>query len=114
MDNINRLKARRDVLLGQFNRLKDFRPGNLLQVSRKCGSPSCHCARPEDPGHPGWQLTRKVRNRTVTRSIPVHLLEQARRQVEEHQRFQQLVGELTEVSESLCDARVQERRKKKL
>ncbi len=113
MDTINQLKAKRDALLTQFNTLRDFRPGNLLHVSRKCGSPACHCATPGDPGHQSWQLTRKVTNKTVTRSIPAPMLKQTQQQIQEFKRFKQLVGELTEVSESLCDSQVQAHRKKK-
>lgn len=113
MDAIKLLKAKRDSLLSQISEIGEFRPGNLLKSHRKCGSPACHCARDGDPGHPGWQLTRKVRNKTVTRRIPADAEQATHRQVNEYQRFRELVRELTEVSESLCHLRLQAQSGKK-
>ena len=58
-------------------------------------------------GHgPQWNLTRKVDGRTRA----VHLrpgpeLEKARREVAEYERFRDLVGQVTEVNEAICQAR---------
>ena len=113
MNTIELLKSKQSSLLAQIGKIKDFRPGNLLKSYRKCGTPSCHCAREGDPGHPGWQLTRKVNNKTVTRRIPTAAVDATRAQVDEYQRFRELVRELTEVNESLCDLQIQSKRKKK-
>ncbi len=113
MDTIKLLKAKREALLAQISKITDFRPGNLLKVYRQCGNPNCHCARPDDPGHPGWQLSRKVKQKTITRRIPHNAVELTGQQVDEYQRFRELVHELTEVSESLCDLKLQSKRKKK-
>lgn len=113
MNQHGSLSARRDELIDRIGRLGDFRPGNLLQAFRKCGQPSCHCAREGDPGHPGWQLTRKVKGKTVTRRIPWQAVELTQAHVEEYRNFRQLLHELIEVSESLCDGQVQSHRKKK-
>ena len=74
---------------------------------RKCGKPNCACARPGHRGHgPQWNLTRRVGGKTVN----VHLkpgpeLEKVQREVAEHQRFADLVEEVTAVSEAICAAR---------
>jgi len=76
-------------------------------VWRKCGKPNCACARPGHRGHgPQWNLTRRVGGKTVN----VHLkpgpeLEKVQREVAGHQRFADLVEEVTAVSEAICAAR---------
>ena len=101
------LERRRAELFGLISQAGDFRRGALNAVWRKCGKPNCACARPGHRGHgPQWNLTRRVGGKTVN----VHLkpgpeLEKVRREVAEHQRFADLVEEVTAVSEAICAAR---------
>ena len=106
-DELAELERRRAELFAELGRTGDFRPGSLNEAWRKCGKPNCACAAPGHPGHgPQWNLTRKAGGRTRT----VHLrpgpeLEKARREVAEYHRFRDLVGQVTEVNEAICDAR---------
>ena len=106
-DELAELERRRAELYAELARTGDFRRGSLNEAWRKCGKPNCACAAPGHPGHgPQWNLTRKVDGRTRT----VHLrpgpeLEKARREVAEHERFRDLVGQVTEVNEAICSAR---------
>jgi Family of unknown function (DUF6788) len=106
-DELAELERRRAELYAELARVGDFRPGSLNEAWRKCGKPNCACAAPGHPGHgPQWNLTRKAEGRTRT----VHLrpgpeLEKARREVAEHERFRDLVRQLTEVNEAICSAR---------
>ena len=74
---------------------------------RKCGKPNCQCAQPGHRGHgPQYNLTRRIGGKTVN----VHLkpgpeLEKAEREVAEHQRFEFLVEEVSQVSEAICASR---------
>ena len=101
------LERRRAELFGLISQAGDFRRGALNAVWRKCGKPNCACARPGHRGHgPQWNLTRRVGGKTVN----VHLkpgpeLEKVQREVAEHQRFADLVEEVTAVSEAICAAR---------
>ena len=101
------LERRRAELFGLISQVGDFRRGALNAVWRKCGKPNCACARPGHRGHgPQWNLTRRVGGKTVN----VHLkpgpdLEKAQREVAGHQRFADLVEEVTAVSEAICAAR---------
>jgi hypothetical protein len=101
------LERRREELLRELAQVGDFRRGSLRGVRRKCGKPGCACAAPDHPGHgPQWDLTRKVEGKTRA----VHLkpgpeLEKARREVAGHERFRDLVGQVTEVNEAICQAR---------
>jgi len=85
----------------------ELRPGALVSRYRRCGKPTCHCAQPEDPGHgPYWSLTRVVSGKTVTKVIPEAAVDRTQRQIAEHRRFRDLVRELVEVGEQLCEARL--------
>ncbi|MDE0037429.1 MAG: hypothetical protein OXU77_07700 [Gammaproteobacteria bacterium] len=96
----------RDELRDELASIGDCRPGVLVEMTRKCGKPTCHCAREGDPGHPGWALSRMVGGKRVNRGIPVPALEQTRAQIAEHARFKELCGRFVEASEELCRARL--------
>jgi len=106
-DEVAELERRREELYRDLGQVGDFRRGSLNEVRRKCGKPNCACAAPEHPGHgPQWNLTRTVEGRTRA----VHLrpgpeLEKARREVAEYERFRDLVGQVTEVNEAICQVR---------
>ena len=106
-DELAELERRRKELYRELAQVGDFRRGSLNEVRRKCGKPNCACAAPGHPGHgPQWNLTRTVAGRTRA----VHLrpgpeLERARREVAEYGRFRDLVGQVTEVNEAICQAR---------
>jgi hypothetical protein len=52
------LERRRTELFGLISEVGDFRRGALNMVWRKCGKPSCQCARPGHRGHgPQYNLT---------------------------------------------------------
>jgi hypothetical protein len=101
------LERRRAELFALMSQVGDFRRGAMNAVWRMCGKPNCACAEPGHRGHgPQWNLTRRVGGKTVN----VHLkpgpeLEKARREVAGHQRFADLVEEVTAVSEAICAAR---------
>lgn len=101
------LERRRAELFALIGQVGDFRRGALNAVWRKCGKPNCQCAEPGSRGHgPQWNLTRRVAGRTVNVHFkPGPELEKARREVAEHQRFADLVEEVTQVSEAICAAR---------
>lgn len=105
--DIQRLEEQRRTLLDALADLGDFRPGTLLSRYRKCGKPTCHCAREDDPGHgPKWVLVRSVDGGRRNWSIPEAALARTQAQVAEYRRFQRLLRELTDVSEGLCHARL--------
>jgi hypothetical protein len=57
--------------LEQVLSLGDLRPGSITAVVRRCVKPSCHCAKPHDPGHdPQFRLTRRTAGKTVTETFP--------------------------------------------
>src|ERR1700682_4632375 len=70
-DDVDTFETKRSKLREEFLSLGDLRPGSLPAVMRRCGKPSCHCAKHNDPGHdPQFRLTRRVAGKTVTESFP--------------------------------------------
>ena len=110
--DLSELEHQRDRLRSSLARVGDLRPGSLVQRHHKCGKPNCHCARKDSPGHgPTWVLTRAVEGKTVTKGIPAGpALQKTREQIEECRRFRSLVRQFLEMSEKLCDTRIQDAR----
>ncbi|MEK7406758.1 MAG: DUF6788 family protein [Acidobacteriota bacterium] len=107
LDDLTTLEAERSKLLEQFLRLGDLRPGSITAVTRRCGKPSCHCAKPHDPGHdPQFRLTRRVAGKTVTETFPnPTALRKAQQEVAEFHRFQKLLQELVTINQTICKLR---------
>jgi hypothetical protein len=112
-DALATLEANRSKLLEEFLRLGDLRPGSITAVVRRCGKPSCHCAKPNDPGHdPQFRLTRRVAGKTVTETFPnPAALRKAQQEVGEFRRLQKLSEDLVDINEKICALRpVQQQR----
>ena len=101
------LEKEKTELLGQIAAVGDLRRGSISTTSGKCGKPTCHCAKPDDPGHgPNFRLTRKVRGKTVTETFSSQAaLRKARDEVAEFHRFQNLCEKVAVVSEGICQLR---------
>jgi hypothetical protein len=112
-DDLAALEAQRSKLLEDFLSLGDLRPGSITAVSRRCGKPSCHCAKPHDPGHEAVvRLTRRVAGRTVTETFPnPAALRKAQQEVAEFHRFQDLGGDLVSLNQKICELRPVERQR---
>jgi hypothetical protein len=97
----------RSALLRQIAELGDFQPGSVTSANRRCGSPACHCAKPNDPGHgPHFQLTQKVSGKTVTQNLPTpEAVRKAESEIAEFRKFQTLTGELVDVNRKICRLR---------
>jgi hypothetical protein len=106
-DSLVALEADRSKLLQQFLGLGDLRPGSITATVRRCGKPTCHCAKPNDPGHdPQLRLTRRVSGKTVTETFPTPAAcRKAQMEVSEFHRFQALSQELIAVNEKICALR---------
>ena len=98
------LLLQREQLKTQLAAIGDMRPGSLVPRFRKCGKPSCHCAKKGAPGHgPSYSLTHAVAGKTVTHVIPAGpAVEQTCEQLDEYHRFRQIVQQLVTVSEQIC------------
>ena len=108
-DRAEQLQSKTRDLKRALGALGDIFPGSLLQRFRKCGKPTCHCAKKNSPGHgPDWVVTREVQGKTTTRAVPDEVLEQVRAGTEEYKRFRQLSHDLVEASAQLGEIRLKE------
>jgi hypothetical protein len=106
-DSLPQLEAQRSDLFRELAALGDFRRGSITATSGKCGKIACHCSKRDDPGHgPNFRLTRKIEGKTVTETFDSQqALRKAQREVEAFHRFQELCGQIVEVSENICAMR---------
>ena len=106
-ESLSLLESRRGQLLRALANLNDMRPGSVVGAVFRCGKPSCHCARPEDPGHgPNLRLTYKWHGKTVTEALPTPAaVRKAEREIAEFRDYQRLGRELVEVNEKICRLR---------
>ena len=110
-DALATLETERFQILAQFLSLGDLRPGSITAVVRRCGKPSCHCAKPHAPGHdPQFRLTRRVAGKTVTETFPnPAAFRKAQQEVAEFHRFQELSDQLVSINQKICQLRPVER-----
>jgi len=106
-DPLLALTDERSALLRQVSELGDFQPGSISSATRKCGKPSCHCAKPNDPGHgPHYQLTQKIEGKTVSQTLPSPAaIRKAESEIAEYRKFQDLTGDLVNVNRKICRLR---------
>src|SRR2546425_5774339 len=104
---LEKLEQQRAEVYQQISRLGDFRRGSVTSTSGTCGTPSCHCHKPNDPGHgPTFRLTYKLHGKTVTESLSnPAVLRKVEREVPEYHRFRDLSRSLAEVNEEICQLR---------
>ena len=106
-DSLADLESRRAAIQSQVAQLGDMRAGSITTTGGRCGTPSCHCRQPGDPGHgPFYRLTRKVDGKTVTETfLSPAALAKAQREVAEYHRFRELSSDLLAVNEEICRRR---------
>jgi len=106
-ESLLNLEKRRAEVLAEITALRDFRRGSITATGGRCGTPGCHCHKPDDPGHgPNLRLTYKSGGKTVTKSFPHPAAQRkAEREVAEFRRYQELSRTLIETNEEICEAR---------
>ena len=104
------LRLKRDQLTTAIAQIGDMRPGSLVARFRKCGKPSCHCAKKGAKGHgPSYSLTHPVEGKTITHVIPAGpAVQVTRQQLDEYHRFRELVQQLITISEQICDLQLRQ------
>jgi len=88
-----RLRQRKFALLRRFAIPPDLLPGSLALTHRRCGQPTCHCAR-DAQGHPIWYLTFMVEGKKRVERIPEEWVEEVQREVDAGREFKQAVAEV--------------------
>ena len=106
-DSLLDLEKRRSEVLAEISVLGDFRPGSISATGGRCGTPTCHGHKPDDPGHgPNVRLTYKAGGKTVTESFSTPAAQRkAERELESFRRYQELSRTYVEVNARICRAR---------
>jgi hypothetical protein len=106
-DSLLALEKLRSEVLADISTLGDFRPGSISATGGRCGTPTCHCHKPDDPGHgPNLRLTYKAQGKTVTESFPSPAAQRkVEREIAGFRRYQELSRTLIETNENICRLR---------
>jgi Family of unknown function (DUF6788) len=101
------LEVERARLITEMAALQDLRPGCVTGIVRRCGKPTCHCAKAGDPGHgPTLRLTYKAEGKTISEALPnPAAIRKAEREIGEFRKYQQISREFVEVNEKICRLR---------
>ena len=83
---------------------------SLVWNGKRCGRPGCRCARGEK--HMAYYLTYKEHGKTRTVYVPVDLVKEVRRWIQEHQRLKQLSRELSQLSIAMVKTHVRARKRR--
>ena len=104
---LDALQQERTRLFEELAQIGDLRRGSIAENYRRCGKPTCCCAREEHRGHgPQYLLMTKVEGRSRAKNLrPGPELTKARAEVSNHLRFRELVHRIVETSEEICDQR---------
>ena len=92
-------RRRRRQLASEIAKLGPCLPGNLVERTTRCGSPTCRCH--SDPSrmhgpYPSW--IRKVGGKTLTRTLSTDQAERYRPLFENTKRLKRLVAEIEAIS----------------
>ncbi len=89
------LECSREVVFGRAPLVK----GNVYEIARKCGKPSCACARGQL--HKSMVLSWSHQGKTRLRSIPPERLEELRRKSEEYLRFRRARAQVSVICKQM-------------
>jgi hypothetical protein len=106
-NSLEALEQHRDNIAMQIAELGDLRAGSITPTMGKCGKPTCHCHKPNDPGHgPNLRLTYKVNGKSVTKSLSDALaIRKAQREIAAFRKLQSLHKSFIEVNARICQMR---------
>ncbi|MDA8333372.1 MAG: hypothetical protein M0Z41_00010 [Peptococcaceae bacterium] len=106
-EDLEHLESKRAQLYRELSEIGDLRRGSIETRFRRCGKPGCVCAGPDHPGHgPQYLLMTKEGGKSVCKNLrPGPELEKAQREVANHRRFRDVIGQIVDVNEEICAAR---------
>ena len=88
-----RLRQGKFAILRRFPIPPDLLPGSLSLTHRRCGQPTCHCAK-DKKGHPVWSLTFMVGGKKRVEYIPHEWVAEVQRLVKAGREFKDAVAEV--------------------
>lgn len=106
----SRLRRRARLLLARLHLPEDALPGSLAVTHRRCGKPSCHCAKGD--GHPFATLTFMASGKKRVETIPADWLDSVRPRVQAGRKFKSITAELLAINAELLVLARQQRRQR--
>ena len=105
--SLSDLETRRARLFEELAAVGDVRRGSVSENYRRCGKPTCRCAREGDRGHgPRFLWTRTVSGRrTRGRQLAAGEVDKVRAELAAYDRFAAISEQIVEVNEAICEAR---------
>ena len=103
-----RLRRRARLLLARLHLPDDALPGSLAVSLRRCGKPSCHCAKGK--GHPLGTLTFMAAGKKRVETVPAEWLDAIRPRVQAGRQFKNIAAELLAINAELLVLARQQRR----
>lgn len=104
----SRLRRRARLLVARLHLPDDALPGSLAVSHRRCGKPSCHCAKGD--GHAFATLTFMVAGKKRVETIPADWLDTLRPRVDAGRKFKTITAELLAINAQLLVLARQQRR----
>src|SRR6266545_2084826 len=104
----SRLRRRARLLLTRLHLPDNALPGSLAISHRRCGKPTCHCAKGD--GHPFATLTFMAAGKKRVESIPADWLDTIRPRVQAGRKFKEIAAELLAIHAELLVLARQQRR----
>lgn len=80
-------------------RVREMVRGYVYHSQRRCGKPSCRCARGEP--HEAWVIATKVNGKQTTRSLSSDRRKRVQRLAEDYRRFRQVQGAVRKLCREL-------------
>jgi hypothetical protein len=110
-ERIKELEEKRKHVGERLIDVGDMRQGTVYARFSKCGKMECRCANEKGYLHgPTLSLTKKVKGKTVLRTIPKEAIETTKEQIAKFQEFRRLSQEFLAVNEEICEAKLVEPR----
>jgi hypothetical protein len=106
--SIGMLEKRRDAKLKALASVGPVLQGSLAEIGVTCGNPNCRCARGHK--HRSHILKRQVGGRTRSLYVPVDMVGEVRKWVEEYRRVKRLLKDISDLNRSIIKAYVPTKR----
>jgi hypothetical protein len=88
----SRLRQKKFATLRALEVPENALPGSLALCHRRCGKPTCHCAKGK--GHPIWMLTYMLDGKKRVERIPDEWAEEVQARVEAGRQFRDAITEV--------------------
>lgn len=95
----NSLLRNRTNLLKELRSISSLLDGSLVKTYKKCGNPSCKCAK--GMLHPTYLLTWKEQGKTKTFYVSKHMLHEVEKAWNSYIRLKQIIKDLSGIQREL-------------